>query len=291
VTARATTDSRTGACSYCGAAKPLTREHAYPAWVYRRLGIEGRPAQRVINNVPKEGDELLAEVIQALCRECNGSWAVPEQKVSKWIGDSMLDWSRPYQLGPHQRLLVAAWAVKTALMLELAQRDARTPSFAPPSHFRWFYEHREAPVPPPGCRVWIFGAGADPQIPMTAGAMVLSSPHDYPPKAYLATFTIGFVGFQVFGPDVLRYREDGEAMVDRAPPLEPQNAPATFLTRIWPDAPVFRWPPTRHIDFDQIPWLTYWPRSAYGLTYPPEPSYRRADGVVGSTTVPPVERR
>jgi hypothetical protein len=272
---------RIGVCNYCRETKPLTREHAFPGWVYRRLGIEGIPAELLINGLPAGEPDLAGVAIYALCRECNGSWSVPEQKISKWLGESMRDWSRPFELGPGQRQLVAAWAVKTALMIELALREQREPSFAPESHFRWLFEHRDKLEPPPGCRVWLFGNDRDPQAPTTSGAMVLSSPTDYPPRAYLSTFTIGFMGFQVFGADVLAEDEHGVHIATEAPPFDPDRQAADFLTRIWPDAPVFRWPPHERVAFQEIPWLTYWPRSVYGLTHPPDPRYARTDAAIG----------
>jgi len=193
-----------GVGDYCGEIKSLTLEHAYPAWVYRRLGIAGVPSQLLINDIAVGESDVLGVAVYALCRECNGTWSVPEQKVNRWLGESTRDWSITFELGPGQRRLVGAWAVKTALMLELALRQQRTPSFAPATHFRWLYEQRDSLEPPPGCRVWIVGNDRHAQSPTTCGAMLLSSPTGYPPAAYLATFTIGFMGFQVFGPDVLK---------------------------------------------------------------------------------------
>jgi hypothetical protein len=194
-------------CYYCGERNLLTREHADPAWVYRQLGIEGVPAQLLVNNRIVGDADVLGVTIYALCRECNWTWSIPEQRVRKWLGKSMRDWSVPSELGPGQRRLVATWAVKTALMLELALRYWRTPSFSPHSHFCWLYERRDSLEPPLGCRVWIFGNDRDARTPTTCVAMVLALPTGHPPTAYLATFTIGFMGFQVFGPDAFRWED------------------------------------------------------------------------------------
>lgn len=56
-----------------------------------------------------------------------------------------------------QRATLAAWATKTALLLELALAKVRGGGFAPQRHFRWLYRHRDHLEPPPRTTVWMFG--------------------------------------------------------------------------------------------------------------------------------------
>jgi hypothetical protein len=95
---------------------------------------------------------------------------------------------------------------------------------------------------------------------------------------YLATFTMGFMGFHVFGPDVPQDVHGDLVYVVEVPSLDPEGVAQTLLTRIWPDAPVFRWPPAKHANIEDLPSIAYWPRSAQGLNHPPDPGYRRTDG-------------
>ncbi len=114
-------------------------------------------------------------------------------------------------------------------------------SFAPESHFRWLYEHRQSPEPPPGLRIWLFGVNigtgfARQRLAWSTSGVLEPYAAAETPRAYLATFTTGYVGFQVFGPDL-----DG---VDRARPphLPVLSSVQTVLNQVWP-AP--RKPPLR----------------------------------------------
>jgi hypothetical protein len=207
-----------------------------PDWIRRRLGLEG-PATLQVEGLPVETRPRLETLLHGVCEGCNGRWSNVEQKVAKWIGKSMRTPSTPFRLDPHQRQVTATWAVKTALMLELALSKHRQRSFAPVSQLNWLYNHSRYPVPPPGCRVWLFGTEVSvaPFYPTTTSATVLDHGPDVP-DAYLATFTAGCVGFQVFGPDV----------VESPPVIDPPAQFQAKMKRIWPAEGSYRWPPAEH---------------------------------------------
>jgi hypothetical protein len=263
-------------CVFCGihaSQTPdgtLTIEHAYPDWIRRRLNPQGS-VQWHLDGQTLPGREVFEVEIKALCRDCNSGWLDKyfEKKVSKWIGDTLRDAKRPFALDQHQREVLAAWAVKTALMIELATLDIRKPAFAPESHFRWLYEHRTTPTPPPACQVWLFGLNigsgfAWHQLAWSRNALMEPSSLEEAPRAYFATFTAGYLGFQVFGPDL-----DG---VDRPTPpkLPVLRTVKSVLNPVWPAPrrPPLRWPPSKWTNPASLEAFAAWPNDL--LRRPPE---------------------
>jgi hypothetical protein len=253
-----------GTCRYCGEEKLLGNEHAFPGWVYRCLGIENTPAVRHVDGVPVGAPAPLEVVaLHEICDECNRAWSDHEQKISKWLCPSMRNAPIPFALDFYQRRRVAAWAVKTGLMLELALRQQQREFFAPESQFAWLHDHVERLEPPPGCRVWMFGVEVENAWPATTTVALLKPARPDFPEAYLATFTIGYLGFQVFGPDVVKTPDARWVM---APPLDPPPAFQTVLSRIWPDADIYRHPPDEVIRIADIAKLASWPQVVLGLS-------------------------
>ncbi len=252
-----------GVCRYCRGEKLLGREHAFPGWVYRCLGIENRLVVEHLDGIPVGKPARLDVVaLHEICKDCNRAWSDHEQKVSKWLCPSMRDAPTPFTLDSNQRCRVAAWAVKTALMLELAVRQQQKEFFAPAFQFGWLYHHVNRLEPPPGCGVWMFGVEVGNEWPTTTTVAQLRPARPDFPQAYLATFTIGYLGFQVFGPDVVETHDAGWVV---APPLDPPPAFQTLLGRIWPDADIYRHPPAEVIRIADISKLASWPQVVLGL--------------------------
>lgn len=244
-------------CVFCGGGK-LTIEDAFPKWIPRRLGVTG-PATTSKAGTPLWHGKVLKVLIRAVCEDCNNGWMSRlENDVSRLIGDSMRNAPAPFALTDPQRETVGAWAVKTALMLELALATLRGSGLAPVSHFKWLYDHRSQPSPPPGCRVWLFGVDAKSRLAGSANAGVLESPRDDVPKAYLATFTAGYLGFQVFGPDAPANDSSGQS-VD-APAIDPPATLHRVMQLVWPVASATTtWPPSQHINFEDLDLIAGWP--------------------------------
>jgi hypothetical protein len=136
-------------CGFCGGGK-LTIEDPFPKWISRRLGVTG-PATTSKAGTPLWHGKVLKVLIRAVCEDCNNGWMSRlENDVSRVIGDSMRNAPAPFALTDPQRETVRAWAVKTALMLELALATLRGSGLAPVSHFKWLYDHRSQPSPPVG---------------------------------------------------------------------------------------------------------------------------------------------
>jgi hypothetical protein len=258
-------------CVFCGARGVdtalghLSIEHAFPGWINKRLDPQSDVIWRLDGLVVPDRDVFEVE-IRAVCQPCNTGWMdLMEKKISRWIGPSLNDGHREFQLDRHQREVLGAWVVKTALMVELALRELRRPSFLPESHFRWLYAKRNAVTPPPGAQIWMFGVnqpfGTGQRLQIaSAQALTLGPAAPGVPPAYFSTFHAGLIGFQVFGPDA-------EASQPGAipPPLAVPQVTAPALFQVWP-APVkppIKWPPKtprRIVNTADLNTFAQWPR-------------------------------
>lgn len=239
-----------GICVMCWQWRRLTSEHAYPLWIFK--GLDTSSVQWARDNVPTPERELIDVEIYALCHKCNTGWLSTqfEQKVGKWLQPSLLDTTREVILDPSQRRVTATWAIKTALLLELALAEYRGEGFAPASHFEWIFENR---TPPPGCGVWMFCVDIREVTPGRSLYSWTKALHLNPPplsgptapQGYLATFTAGYIGFQVLGFD-FGDREDlaGSTFRFRLP-----DGLKIVMRQLWPPEPgkprSFFWPFTR----------------------------------------------
>ena len=251
----------------------LTDEHAYPDWVSQELtpptdaprtDVEWRVGGIVVP------DRQLFEVVleHSVCRTCNNDWLSRdlEKKVSTWLRPWLRNVNRRQDVFNHaQRATLAAWATKTALLLELALAKVRGGGFAPQRHFQWLYRHRDHLEPPPRTTVWMFGvaigAGLGAGIHWTQLAWARAGPLLVPekrrilvpgepetrdvPRGYCSTFTAGYVGFQVLGWDLDELEFDNPPSWYRSYDLPSTMEPA--VKQVWPAPPrgSMWWPPTR----------------------------------------------
>jgi len=244
-------------CVFCGD-EDLTREHAFPQWIGRDLAVAPHAKVRHGARIVREGASLDIK-IRAVCKSCNQGWMIDlEMFVREHVGPSMRVARAPFTLDPSDQEKVACWAVKTALMLELALRHARGANYAPESHFEWLYANRSVP---PNCRVWIFGVDVHNATPIWTLASTFSDPGVSPPAeaGYLATFTAGYVGFQVLGFDLA-----SPNVATRASTIQPPSPIAKVLELIWPATSALRWPPPRYIDSSDLQTLAAWPLALAG---------------------------
>jgi hypothetical protein len=230
----------------------LSIEHAYPNWVSGELKPIG-DIEALIGGRLVPDWKTFQVAIDAVCQPCNTGWLSNEfeKKVSKCLRPYLRNLTRPQLvLDQHQREVLGAWAVKTALMIELALAKLREPALTPERHFRWLYEHR---TPPPGCTVWMFtvniasGVGLVRMMAAWSKGGTIRAPSQFgeAPLGYFLTFTAGYVGFQVLGWDL------DEAGLAKLPgPVRPSIPPAVqpALRQLWPAPrrPAFRWPWTRN---------------------------------------------
>jgi hypothetical protein len=246
-------------CVFCGtpgAATPegrLTREHAFPMWSEEELRPAMGETEIYLDGRLQPQYAGMEVEIEAVCRQCNNEWLSNtfEKKVAKWLRPSLLHLDQGFILDQHQRALVAAWAVKTGLLVELALGKIREPAFTPKRHFDWLYEHREPPRdvrPPPSCTVWMFGVNVtSSKVGLVKAMLVWAGAHSVfvqsgeGPKGYFTTFTLGHLGFQVLGWDL-----DESDLVNPSWPVRPRMPDAiqegVRQLHPAPRKPPLRWP-------------------------------------------------
>jgi hypothetical protein len=210
-----------GRCAFC-LETDLSDEHIWPRWMSQLLSSDGFAIASRHGPRRRRSIDLTARV----CRTCNNRWlAVLEHDVKPLLGS--LVQGRDQSLLPSGQRLLATWAVKTALMLDLSGDRPLIPT-------GFYHDLRLQRSPLPSHIVWI-GAYRDSTHAAWArhnGLHIGISP-DEPPNAFATTFTAFRVVFQIFG-----HFTRGKAH------LEDRRLVAAALAPIWPPTgrPV-DWPP------------------------------------------------
>jgi hypothetical protein len=213
-----------GRCGFCRATY-VTDEHVWPRWISRQLG--GHDGFTMSSpHGPRRTRSL--DITASVCVTCNNRWlSVLERDIQPILGP-LID-GKERTLVPHEQRLLATWAVKTALMLDLGSGTPLIPT-------GFYYDLRLRRCPLPGQVVWL-GAYRDSQYAVWASHQPLhvGISTSEPPNAYVSTFTAFRAVFQVVG-----HLTRGNMHVDDRRLL------AAALARIWPprDEPI-DWPPQK----------------------------------------------
>jgi hypothetical protein len=262
-------------CVFCGSPGPLTDEHAIPQWAKKAIGAtEGvrlhvvsrgsRTLSPATDRPAKRFTGMRVVARKAICDSCNTGWlAALESEVSPLLSPALR--GDPIKLSLDQQALVAFWATKTSLMIEVAHRQFRTESVMPASHLRWLNEHRADCVPPPGTVVWLASLNpwlGDDFVPTWCSSGTLRSGDPRHPNgtsdSYVATFSVGCLIFEVIGQD---FREPDHLTPTGLPfvTVIPPRELAPYLLAIWPQFhPVAAWPPNYVILAEDWPEFAEW---------------------------------
>jgi len=123
------------ACVFCGTTNgKLTCEHVIPKWARRSFDIKG-PVTVHAREVGL-GERRRVGAMQALnitledaiCEDCNSVWLSRLERRVKPVLAPMAVSARSATLSPASQKLLATWAVKTVLLLELAFRQMYPPA-------------------------------------------------------------------------------------------------------------------------------------------------------------------
>ena len=199
-----------GRCAFCGATD-LTHEHVWPKWLSRELGGHGGFTMSSPHG-PRRVRSL--DLTAPICVTCNNRWlGVLENDVQPVLAPLIR--GEEQTLAPGEQQLLATWAVKTALMLDLWSGKPLIPTL-------FYYDLRLQRRPHEGQLVW-FGAyrGWQAALAWQDGLHVGISDEE-PPNAFVSTFTAFRVVFQVAG------------AFDRGITFNDRRLLAAALTRVWP---------------------------------------------------------
>ena len=249
-------------CVFCGSQVALTDEHVYARWMRETMRATGRTTvSRGAAQVPVRTDTGLTVLFRkGVCRACNTGWlSGMERTVSSHIRPALL--GQKIVLTPEAQQIVAAWAVKQALLLELAMRLMRKKTYAPESNLRWLYDNRHDPVAPPGSQVWL--AAVDAQLgtedSLTAwnkAGCAGAAPAD--PDQFFVAFSAGYLLFQVAGQDF----QGSDHLARFGEPLMTFIRPQELLSivvSIWPRRDeLVVWPPPFAVRRADLPRLADW---------------------------------
>lgn len=238
-------------CVLCGAAGiGVTREHVIPQWARRSFDMQGP----VTVDVRDESGELHQRIgtIQhlnitldnAICRECNSEWLSRlEREVRPFLAPMAVS-AKPTALDRCRQEVLATWAVKTVLLLEMAFRQMypdRRPIegyVASSRELRWLRENRQ---PPPRSLVWLACWDCEQTVP------VRYAPSEAPlptgdgslVAGHFTTFALGYVALQVF---TVNFGAADQYQA-RAWNAEVPPSLAQALIPVWPSRGEAPWPP------------------------------------------------
>lgn len=225
-------------CPFCSSDEALTVEHVWPQWISRALrqhvGAQQHERAFTLSVAGAKRSSYTIDLEAPACALCNNRWlSVLEQDVRPILEPMLLGEERI--LSRDQQLLLATWAVKTALMFDAATgKDAVIPM----GYFREFALLR---APLPSTQVWV-GAylGARPGLAWRQ-SLWIGVPADGWPNAFVTTFTAFRVVFQVAG----HFVRDA-SIRDRRYQF------ASGIHRIWPVEPgSIRWPSRKLVFGDE----------------------------------------
>lgn len=253
--------TRSGECVYCGKLGRYSREHVIPVWVRTQVFTTGTSKLLQGDTQVRSDETLTLTVTDAVCAECNTGWM-------KRLGERVIPDASHGMAGnvivltPARARVLATWAVERALLFELALREHRKPFFAPASNFRWLYEHREDPTPPPGAQVFMAYLDGDAEqkilVAWNATGSWPATDELVEPQGYIASFSIGHLLFSVFGQD---FREPDHLARDGGP-LGSLELPARYggyLVPLWPDPDeLTTWPPRNALTRDDLHGYAAW---------------------------------
>src|SRR5580704_2096999 len=120
----------TTACVFCGTTNgKLTCEHVIPKWARRSFDIKGpvtvHSREAGLSQRRRVGamQALNITLDDAICEDCNSVWLSRLERRVKPLLAPMAVSAQPTALSPASQQLIATWAVKTVLLLELAFRQ------------------------------------------------------------------------------------------------------------------------------------------------------------------------
>jgi hypothetical protein len=221
-------------CPFCNG-DTETDEHVFPNWISKLLSARGG----LVDKSSPYGPRRLRKIDRTTpsCASCNHEWlSVLENDTSQILAPMVRGEGR--RLEPAEQKLLATWALKTAMMLDLTSGNPTVPA----GFFHMLRQRRE----PFESAIVDIGAYIDSTWAAWAQPRALHIAVDTAerPNGVVVTILVGRVIFQV-----VAHFARGEMSIDD------DRIYKDALARIWPPSPnVLEWPPAGLAFGDK--WLT-----------------------------------
>ena len=240
-------------CFFCGQTRTLTKEHIWPKWVsgllcerpdsfthYTRRVAAGDDA-----TTPTGTSSCLNVTTRTVCRDCNCGWLSDFENRIKPLAAPLIvgECTVALALAPESQLLLAAWAYKMAMLLDVAHPSTSTEFYSPSDRLqfhRTISAHRFV-------RVFLgrYAFGNRPAL-----ARKLRDTLGRRARWELATMTAGHLAMQVLS---VRSVVSGELVPVDAFRLTSFGRARQMVLPIWPPvADYLEWPPVRTMSHQDV---------------------------------------
>ena len=258
-------------CFFCGRAdRPLTEEHVWPKWVSRLLF--GRYNSGHFRHLRATGGNTTANwtsryfdvTTKTVCFDCNSQWLSRFENRIKSLASRLIsgDGVVALALGLESQSLLAAWAYKMAMLVEVSNPDTSTEFFTPADRLRF----RQTTSANEFVRVFLsrYDFGHRP-------AHVTTPRHTFTEKTgaqrafYLkiSTITAGYLAMQVMS---VRSVESNELVPASEIEFEFCGLAREAVIPIWPPGlEHLAWPPVHTMSHQEVEdWTSMWIRPHVG---------------------------
>ena len=221
-------------CAFCGEPfskkRPRSKEHAWAQWLAQYLPNPVEKFRHIVSSPTGEvkatwTDKDLAVISKQICNPCNTGWMNDLENAARPYLVTLMK-GRGRTLYREAQTVLGAWAVKTALALQLAIPDAVR---IPAEHYRAIYELKTKP--PPKILIWLGAYEGWRHLWVSPHHLTLNFRDGSGRDAYETTLVVGHAVFQVFG-----HLNEDEVTWERA-------ARADVATQIWPIRKDVQFPP------------------------------------------------
>ena len=247
--------ARRRSCFFCGQTNgPFTNEHVWPKWVSGLL-CGGRRNSfdhhfrylKATDDVPtKKWTKHSLEVTTKICESCNIQWLSDfEDRIKPLASPLIVGGVAALALAPESRALLAAWAYKLALLLEVSHPDKSTDFFTPLADRLQFRRTTSAHG-----LVHVFVGRYDFGHRLAHASILRQTFAQRTFYLQLATMTAGHLAMQVMS---VRSVASNDLVLADETDFEFHGLARETVSPIWPPVPGYlKWPPARTMSHQDV---------------------------------------